>query len=299
MGLQKCGLNLNRVRKELQPHGTIEFPCSGYAECRSGAAEDIIPWHWHEELEISYVKSGGLQLKTPSESHDLKEGDCIILNSNILHYGTSASGCELQSMVFHPKLITGSSESVFAQKYILPLVSCCTFKGYVFGEEERQTAERDFTEAFAALERDVPGFEFIVRNRLSDICLYTYRHYVREIETATIELDRDQIRIKEMLDYIHNNYASDLTVAEIAKAADVSERECLRCFQRNIQLSPVQYLLKYRITQGASLLVNSPFCTVSEISTLCGFNSLSNFSKLFKRFYGTTPRAYRERQKIS
>lgn len=78
--------------------------------------------------------------------------------------------------------------------------------------------------------------------------------------------------------------------------ADISERECLRCFRKTIQLSPIQYLLKYRIMQGAEMLLRNPAWTISEVAALCGFDSPSNFAKLFKRFYNCAPREYRQRE---
>ena len=105
----------------------------------------------------------------------------------------------------------------------------------------------------------------------------------------------DTIRIREMLEYIHANYADDITLADIARTANIGERECLRCFQRTIQLSPMQYLLKYRVMQGAVLLETERTKTISEISGLCGFDSPSNFAKMFKRFYGCSPREYRRK----
>ncbi len=72
MGLQKCGLNLNNVSKELQPHGSLAFPCAGYASRHTDLPEDIIPWHWHEELEIIYIESGQIRVKIPQRSFLLK-----------------------------------------------------------------------------------------------------------------------------------------------------------------------------------------------------------------------------------
>lgn len=43
MALQECGLNLNKSSKELQPHGSLEFPCAGYASSHTDKQEDIIP----------------------------------------------------------------------------------------------------------------------------------------------------------------------------------------------------------------------------------------------------------------
>lgn len=96
-----------------------------------------------------------------------------------------------------------------------------------------------------------------------------------------------------MLQYIQAAYAEPLTLAEIAKAADLSERECLRCFHRMIGDSPVQYLLKYRLMQSAELLRTQPAAGIAEISAACGFDSPSYFSRQFRRFYQCTPREYR------
>ena len=65
------------------------------------------------------------------------------------------------------------------------------------------------------------------------------------------------------------------------------------CFQKTLQISPVQYLLKYRIMQGAEMLLADSTSSVSEVATYCGFDSPSNFTKMFKRFYNCTPREYR------
>lgn len=82
MALQECGLNLNKVSKELQPHGSLEFPCAGYSSRYTARQENIIPWHWHEEMEIVYIESGRMNVKIPSDSFFLETGDCLVINSN-------------------------------------------------------------------------------------------------------------------------------------------------------------------------------------------------------------------------
>lgn len=124
MGLQKCGLNLNNVSKELQPHGSLAFPCAGYASRHTDLPEDIIPWHWHEELEIIYIESGQIRVKIPQRSFLLKKGDCLAINANIVHYAAAAPEGSLHSLVFSPAIISGNKDSVFAQKYMSPLKTC-------------------------------------------------------------------------------------------------------------------------------------------------------------------------------
>lgn len=295
MALQECGLNLNSVSKELQPHGSLEFPCAGYSSHHTDKQEDIIPWHWHGEIEIVYIENGQMKIKIPSKSFLLKKGDCIVINVNILHYAAAAPECKLRSLVFSPALITGKDDFAFAKKYVQPLLSCHSFSGHYISGETNENITRRFNCAFEALAEDCYGFEFIVRENLSRICLFLHREFEPQIDTQNIPLNRDNLRIRKMLAYIHKNFADNLSLADISKEADVSERECLRCFQKTIQLSPIQYLLKYRVMQGAEMLLKNPTSSISEIATLCGFDSQSNFAKMFKRFYNCTPREYRNR----
>ncbi len=293
MALQECGLNLNRASKELQPHGSPCFPCAGYFTHCTDRQEDTIPWHWHGELEIAYVVNGQMEIKIPSKSFLLQKGDCVAINSNVLHYGAAVMECELRSLVFSPALIAGNEDFVFAQKYMKPLVTCNNFCGYFIKAGNHEDVAQWFNCAFEALAKDCYGYEFIVRENLSRICFFLYGEFNPQADAQNIPLNQDHLRIRKMLAFIHKNFADALSVSEIAGAADIGERECLRCFQKTIQLSPIQYLLKYRVMQGAEMLLGNPSDSISEIATLCGFDSPSNFSKTFKRFYNRTPREYR------
>lgn len=295
MALQKCTLNLNTVSKELQPHGSLDFPCAGYASHYTGRPENCIPWHWHEELEIMYIEKGQMDVKIPSNSFFLKEGDCLIINANILHYAAAAPECDLRSLVFSPALIAGKEDSVFAKKYMAPLLSCQAFMGcHIETRTDSHIAHR-FRCAFDALAGDHDGFEFAVRENLSDICLFLYRTFEPQMERQKEAPNQDNLRVSKILTYIHAHFADPISLADMAKEAGISERECLRCFQKTIQLSPVQYLLKYRVMRGAELLLENPAGSISEIGALCGFESQSHFAKMFKRFYDCTPRDYRKR----
>lgn len=294
MVAQDQGFIVNRASKELRPHGTIEFPCAGYSSRHTSRSKNVIPWHWHEELEVIYVASGKLRVKVPSESYILEKGDCVVINSNILHFAAAEGGCRLHSLVFAPSLVSGEERSVFAQKYILPLLDCHSFTGYYIAAQNGTEAADSFNEAFASMMQNTQGYEFIVRENLSRICLLLYKKFEKEMGGKSAALNQDHLRVKKMLAYIHENFPENITLADIAKAADISERECLRCFQKTIQLSPIQYLLKYRIVQGAEMLLNNPADSVAEIAGFCGFDSPSHFTKMFGRFYGCTPRDYRK-----
>ncbi len=295
MALQECGLNLNSVSKELQPHGSLAFPCAGYASHHTDRPEDSIPWHWHEEIEMIYIESGQLEVKIPSQSFLMKTGDCLVINGNIVHFAAAVPEGTLHSLVFDPALIAGKEDSVFAKKYMSPLLSCPAFSGFYISAEADTDMALRFNRAFEALANDHYGYEFTVRENLSRICLSLYQAYEPQMDIQKAAPNQDNLRIGKILTYIHENFAAPITLSDIAKKADISERECLRCFQKTIQLSPIQYLLKYRVMRGAELLLTNPSASISEIGTFCGFDSQSHFAKIFKRYYNCTPREYRSR----
>ncbi len=288
------GFLLNRASKELKPHGTTEFPCAVYASRHTEKSKNVIPWHWHEEMEIIYIASGTLRAKVPSRTFILEQGDCIVINSNVLHFAAAEGECSLHSLVFAPSLVGGTEESVFTRNYIRPLLSCPSFSGFCFPASKDERAADWFCEAFTSMTQNVPGFEFTVRENLSRFCYSLYEKFQPQLGRWNPALNQDSLRVKKMLAYMHENFSDNITLADIARSADISERECLRCFQRTIQLSPMQYLLKYRIMQGAELLISRPADGVAEIAGFCGFDSPSYFTKMFGRFYGCTPRAYRK-----
>ena len=269
MGLQTCGLNRNHAQKELQPHGTVEFPCAAYASRHTDAPGDTIPWHWHEELEVIFVAAGTLKLQIPGGEYLLQEGSLVVLNGNVLHSLSGHPAGELRSMVFSPFLITGGTDTVFYKNYVRALLACPDFSVW---QAEPGTDVKRFSAAFSAMETDAFAYEFTVRENLSQLLLHCYAQLLPRLSAQKPAKSADTVRIE---------------------AAGLSERECLRCFHRTIGDSPVQYLLKYRLMQGAVLLRASPAASIAEVSAACGFDSPSYFSKQFRRFYQRPPREYR------
>ena len=295
MPLETCGLNLSKDRREQKPHGSSDFPCAGYSTSYTNHADDIIPWHWHEEMEVFYVKEGQLMLQIPGSILHLRQGDAMFINSNILHFAIAEPYCELWSLVFHPIFISGQKGSLIEKKYIKPLTSSSSLDGFVLTASDLHHSNLicKITEAFEAFSQGKTGYEFMVREALSQICFSLYQFYENSLETQEEDTDPDHLRIRIMLDYIHEHFEDRLTVPKIASSAGIGEREALHCFQRMIQSSPMQYALKYRITKGAAMLLENKSLSVSDISTQCGFNSPSNFSQIFKRYYRCTPKDYR------
>ena len=85
-----------------------------------------------------------------------------------------------------------------------------------------------------------------------------------------------------------------LTLDKIADSILVSKSECCRCFKRAIGLTPIEYLMKYRIMESAVRMKQKESESISEIAGTVGFNNTSYYSKVFKKMMGCTPSEYRQ-----
>ena len=287
MALSACNTETDSAGRELTVHGTAAFPIACYHDDLEAAP---VPWHWHEELEVIFVAAGTLKLQIPGGEYLLQEGSLVVLNSNVLHSLSGHPAGALRSMVFSPFLITGGTDTVFYKNYVRALLACPDFSVW---QAEPGTDVKRFSAAFSAMETDAFAYEFTVRENLSQLLLHCYAQLLPRLSAQKPAKSADTVRIEQMLQYMQASYAEPITLADIAQAAGLSERECLRCFHRTIGDSPVQYLLKYRLMQGAVLLRASPAASIAEVSAACGFDSPSYFSKQFRRFYQRPPREYR------
>ncbi|MFQ7878204.1 hypothetical protein [Enterocloster sp.] len=111
-----------------------------------------------------------------------------------------------------------------------PLIHCSTFDGCPCQTDAFNRAFRIEGGAASTIH---------VRENLSFICFSLHERYAHEIDLGETGLDPDSRRIQIMLEYIHQHYCENLDLTQIARSADIGNRECLRCFKRSIQNSPM------------------------------------------------------------
>lgn len=92
--------------------------------------------------------------------------------------------------------------------------------------------------------------------------------------------------------YIAAHFAEPITVEDIARASAVSTSYLTRLFRQQMETSPHDYLLRYRITRAKQLLMETDE-PIGAIARQVGFTSESNFSYRFSRVCDITPRGYR------
>lgn len=296
MALSICmPVSTDQNGRELTEHGTALFPAACYHD---NLSEMAVSWHWHEELEVLIVETGTARVSVSGTDHIVKQGSGVFINTGVLH-GVWQEGeelCRLRSVVFHPRLVGGSVDSILWQKYLEPLLSdpcrpCVCFAGV---QEWEGDASRAVQGAWQACVSEAEGFEFEVREQLSRIIFLLSKNRLAAEKKPSEKTLRDGKRIKAMLQYVQEHYGEELTLTKIAGSANLSENECLRCFRSMIGSTPIQYVKQMRIQRAAELLISTDR-KVSDIGAACGFQEMSYFAKTFRELKGCRPSEYRQR----
>jgi AraC-like DNA-binding protein/ligand-binding sensor protein len=94
--------------------------------------------------------------------------------------------------------------------------------------------------------------------------------------------------------YIAEHQAEDLSLEAVARAVHVSEFHFCKLFKRVTSLTFTDYLARVRVESVKQMLLD-PHKRVSEAAFAAGFQSLSQFNRVFHRITGEAPRVYRER----
>lgn len=93
--------------------------------------------------------------------------------------------------------------------------------------------------------------------------------------------------------FIRDNLHRHLSLAECARICNLSPCEFSRRFRAEHAVSFSEYVLRVRVERAAALLAG-PECSVSEIAYSVGFNDLSYFARVFRRFVGMSASLYRQ-----
>ena len=285
--------------RELLPMNSEEFPYACIYSEFDKYVDRTAPWHWHSIFEIDYALEGDFEVNIPNQKITLPQGHALFINSNVLHEThpvNHKTGCKLYAHQFDMNFLSGSYSGIIEKKYFLPILKSGSLLTYQI-QPDSYTNIRMLEHLLHAIElcRDEPfGFELDIRSQLSEFwkLLYQSTEVIRSQSTDMSFADTD--RLKLMMQYIHTHYMEKLTLEEIASAANISVRECSRCFNRCINESPVHYLNAYRLRMATRMLLSSQE-SILTIGENCGFSSGSYFSKVFFETMGCTPGEYRKR----
>lgn len=282
-------------QKELKEHGNYAFPVNISIEEIQSYEKGVFLWHWHPEIELTLILSGKIQYQVDDATYILTKGDGLFCNSNSLHSGhmIGETECTYLSITFHPRFLYGYENSILQTKYVSFITaneswSSLALKNSVPWQQEVLTSIGEIFELSKSPNSD---FEMQVHLLLMNIWHKFYRYFSTQ-PNDEIKSKHHLQRLRDMISFIEEHYTQDISLDDIAKAANICKSECCRFFKKQMGMTIFDYILYLRIQHSLPLLTDTD--SITEVASMAGFSSPSYYSQIFKRYMKCTPMEYKK-----
>ncbi len=280
--------------QEKKEHTTLEFPYNTYL-CSIPLDFELVPPHWHDEIEIIYIKKGQGIVTVDFKEYHVSALTLVFILPGQLHSIAQYKdeSMEYENIIFdHTMLVPKKSDSV-NEDFLKPLtqgkITVPTVFSQVYPYFNDIVAPIDACDEICKTKPQ--GYQLYIKSMLYQF-FFILDNRCRNLVTP--KKDRKTIdKMKIVIKYVENNYANKITIAEIADVIGFSESHFMRYFKETMGTSFIEYLKDYRLTMAARLLQSSDDA-ILDISVEVGFDNLSYFNRSFKARYGMTPRQYRK-----
>lgn len=136
------------------------------------------------------------------------------------------------------------------------------------------------------------GSDHIIESCMVNILIYIARlHKTQTIQQKIADNKNDAL--DEVIKYIHSNFGANLTLAFLAEQAHISREYLSRKFKSYTGTNISDFIAEVRIERAKQLLRSSVH-SITDISAYCGYTSIGNFQRFFKRLTGISPSEYRK-----
>lgn len=282
--------------REQTPHGNAMFPLMVHRITTDSSFTERVCCHWHKELELLLVTKGRAQVYIDDRSYRVEEGNLIFVLSNHLHSITAEEGesFDFYAVVFDQTLLNSFVKDAIQQQYLDSVK-----EGRVIFPEciaprmewEVRVAEL-LLEICQVFEEKREAYELCIKAKLYEIWCLLYTHAGKQALPESGNTEERILLIKAVMEYMKEHYDEHISLSALAERFGVSEGHLCRLFKAVTNLSVVEYLNYYRISMSTGLLRETTR-DIGEIAGMTGFNNISYYNKVFKRYMNMTPSEFR------
>lgn len=283
--------------KETVPHGDFQFPMNIYSgEFLSNQFNVYL--HWHNEMEIIYVKSGCGKVYIDMNFYDIHCGDIIIINKEALHYlyNDTDTTLKYEAVIFDLRLLQNSFLDYCQVNFINPLIennlkTTHIIKNSSIGYDEILYSVCKIIKSY---NDGTFGFQLQIKGLLFNLFYELFNAgYIKRINCDLIYNTNKIFKLKNVIKYIYDNYNKPLPIKELAKIAGYSEYYFIRFFKSQTGKTCTNFINALRIEKSLELLSTTNL-SITEIAFNVGYDDVSYFIKIFKRLTCNTPSNYRK-----
>ena len=277
-------------RNENRPRGTFDFPFE-FHHIEKDHPRYVMSYHWHVEFELIRVLTGTLNLSLDEKSFPVLPGDVVFIHGGVLHSGIPLEGCSYQCIVFDiqpflkmSSVISGLMTKIAHQEVLV----------YHHFTKEQSGIEDTINDIFEAFWKKPEGYELTVIGQFYHFFGLIFGHHYYLDSPRTTRRDFKRIdQLKQVVEFIEKNYTRQISLKELSASVSMSPKYFCRFFSEMTHQTPMDYLNRQRIEQACYQLTATDD-SVTEIAYNTGFNDLSYFIRMFKKYKGIAPGRYKK-----
>lgn len=276
-------------------HGNPMFPYITYL-CSIPLDFPCVPLHWHDELEIIYIKKGRGTITIDFKQYAVSAGSIALIIPGQLHSieQFEQEKMEYENIIFHPNILVSKKTDTCNNDYFLPLLT-----GNVSVPALYTPGTPYYSEIAACIDANdeicktnPTGYQLFIKSQLFMLFFILFNKC--SLKEPPKKDYKSLEKMKLILKYIENHYMDKITIADIAGEIGLSQSHFMKYFKNTMGTSFIDYLNEYRLTMASRLLVSSD-SSILDIASEVGFENLSYFNRVFKKRFTETPSSYRRK----
>ena len=259
----------------------------------------------NEFWEIIYIYEGRGYVHKKVESELVKANDVIIIKPGTEYALTSPDGhddipARMCSVAFtrdcfdtikHEYCGIFKSQNMALYNILLSKEHDCVF----FSDDDAQNVHNIMWLIAHEYNHYKTGSGRIIENSMLNLIICATRLYEYRLKSIPPTI-RTNETLEEVKKYIRSNFAYNITLDFLASQTHLSKEHLSRSFKKYTGKTIFEFLLDVRISRAKQMLRN-PNHSIGEISEYCGYNTIGNFQRAFKKSMGISPSEYRKRIK--
>lgn len=256
----------------------------------------MVSKHFHNEYEIYYLINGERYYFIEKQIYYVKKGSLVFIDRNQIHKTVGAN------TNYHDRILLLISEDEIGPLLRLSEdIDIASFFAKNFGIIELNEAGQKHVEGILfsimkEMKMKQTSYEFLVKTKLAELLIYAVRCKNGENSTMKAEPVRTEKykKISEIAEYINEYYHSDISLSDISKYFYISKCYLSRIFKEITGFTVNEYINIIRVKKAQQLLEHSDH-NITEIAEQVGYDSITYFEKIFKKYLEISPLKYRKK----
>ncbi|ASW75996.1 AraC family transcriptional regulator [Chryseobacterium piperi] len=242
-------------------------------------------YHYHPEIELVCIVSGSGTRHVGYHKSNYSNGDLVLIGSNIPHSGFGLNSIDPHEEIvlqFREEILQFPPEELEARS-IKNLLEISKY-GIHFSMATKKALLPKLKEML-----DSEGYKRYLLLLEVLFELSTRKDYDllnKEIMPHTI-ISKNKTRLENIFTYVEHHYYKDINIEDVAKLANLTLPAFCNFFKKATQITFTEFVNRYRINKACLLMVQDK--SISECSYSCGFNNVTYFNRMFKKYTGKTP----------